>query len=202
MNVFQFAQKTFVVRDFDETGLARKLKHPDGVVIGPVPKLGIEMPEKPAGGRLPGPPQVEDHFAQRLEGLGQSGNYIVNLVVWHGTAMNRRREFVRKILGGNFSVELIIMVHNVGQSRLLLHDAGRRLQSHLANHAAFAAGPGTAAQGLNRACATIFARSEKRSLLAVGSSLLESRGMGHCFIPDNFFRRLFASHWPHLNRPV
>ena len=110
VNVFQFAQETFVVRDFDETGLARKLKHPDGVVIGPIPKLGIEMPEKPARGRLPGPPQIEDHLAQRLECRGQSGNYIINLVVGHGTAMKRRREFVRKILGGNFSVKLSMMI--------------------------------------------------------------------------------------------
>jgi hypothetical protein len=78
-------------------------------VIGPIPKLGIEMPEKPARGRLPRPPQVEDHLAERFEFRGQSGYYIINLIVGHGAAMNRRREFVSKILDGNFSVDLSMM---------------------------------------------------------------------------------------------
>ena len=104
VNFFQFAQEIFVLRDFDQPRLARKLKHADRIVVGPIPELGIEMPEKPARRRLPSPPQIEDHLAQRLEFRRQSGNYIINLIIGHGTAMKGRREFVRKILRGNLSV--------------------------------------------------------------------------------------------------
>jgi hypothetical protein len=49
--------------------------------------------------------------------------------------------------------------------------------------------------------AKIFARSQKKSLPAVGSSRLESCGVGHRFVTDSF-HGLFASHRSHLNRTV
>ncbi len=67
VNLLQFAEKIFVLRDFDQPRLAGKLEHADGVVIGPIPQLGIEMAEETARGRLPRPPQIEDDLAQRLE---------------------------------------------------------------------------------------------------------------------------------------
>ena len=84
VNLFQLAQKSFVGGEFFQPGLARELKHANGIVIGPVPKLGIEMTKEAAGGRLPRPPDVEAHFAQRFECGGKGGDYIIALEVWHG----------------------------------------------------------------------------------------------------------------------
>ncbi len=84
VNLFQLAQKSFVGREFFQPGLARELEHANGIVIGPIPKLGIEMTKEAAGGRLPRPPDVEAHFAQRLERGGKGGDYIIALEVWHG----------------------------------------------------------------------------------------------------------------------
>ena len=44
----EVAQKNLVLRHIDQPPLARELEHPDRIVIGAIPKLGIEMPEKPA----------------------------------------------------------------------------------------------------------------------------------------------------------
>jgi hypothetical protein len=52
-------------------------------VIGPVPKLRIEMTKEAAGGRFPRPPDVEADFAQRFERGGKSGDYIIGLEVRH-----------------------------------------------------------------------------------------------------------------------
>ena len=84
VNLFQLAQKSFVRGEFFQPGLARKLEHANGIVIGSVPKLGIEMTKKAAGGRLPRPPDVETDFAQGLEGGGKSGDYIIGLKIRHG----------------------------------------------------------------------------------------------------------------------
>src|SRR5881392_1129576 len=84
VNLFQLAQKSFVGGEFFQPGLARELEHANGIVIGPVPKLGIEMTKEAAGGRLPRPPDVEAHFAQRFERGGKGGDYIIALEVWHG----------------------------------------------------------------------------------------------------------------------
>ena len=84
VNLFQLAQKSFVGGEFFQPGLARELKHANGIVIGPVPKLGIEMTKEATGGRLPRPPDVETDFAQRLERGGKSGDYIIGLEVRHG----------------------------------------------------------------------------------------------------------------------
>src|SRR5437762_7029985 len=84
VNLFQLTQKSFVGSEFFQPGLARELKHANGIVIGPVPKLGIEMTKEAACGRLPRPPDVETDFAQRLERGGKSGDYIIGLEVRHG----------------------------------------------------------------------------------------------------------------------
>src|SRR5947208_12569081 len=77
VNLFQLAQKSFVGSEFFQPRLARKLKHANGIVIGPVPKLGVEMTKEAASGRLPRPPDVETDFAQGLEGRGKSGDDII-----------------------------------------------------------------------------------------------------------------------------
>ena len=84
VNLFQLAQKSFVGGEFFQPGLAGKLEHANGIVIGPVPKLGIEMPKEAASRRLPCPPDVEADFAQRLERGGKSGDYIIGVEVRHG----------------------------------------------------------------------------------------------------------------------
>src|SRR2546430_17060997 len=66
VNLFQLAQKSFVGGEFFQPGLARELEDANGIVIGPIPKLGIEMTKESASGRLPRPPDVETDFAQRL----------------------------------------------------------------------------------------------------------------------------------------
>ena len=83
VDLFQLAQKSFVGREFFQPSLAGKLEHANGIVIGPVPKLGIEMTEEATGGRLPGPPDVEANFAERLERGGKSRDYIIGLKVRH-----------------------------------------------------------------------------------------------------------------------
>ena len=84
VNQFQLPQKSFIGGEFFQAGLPRELEHANGIVIGPVPKLGIEMTKEAAGGRLPRPPDVEAHFAQRFERGGKGGDYIIALEVWHG----------------------------------------------------------------------------------------------------------------------
>src|SRR6476469_1527104 len=84
VNLFQLTQKSFVGSEFFQPGLARKLEHANGIVIGPVPKLGIEMTKQAPGGRLPRPPDVETDFAQGLEGGGKSGDDIIGLKIRHG----------------------------------------------------------------------------------------------------------------------
>ena len=83
VNLFEFAEKSFVGGEFFQPGLTRELKHPHGVVIGPVPKLGVEMTEETAGGRFPGPPDIEAEFAERLEGGGEGGYYIIGVKAGH-----------------------------------------------------------------------------------------------------------------------
>jgi hypothetical protein len=84
VNLFEFAEKSFVGGEFFQPGLTGELEHADGVVIGPVPKLGVEMTEKATGGRLPRPPDIEADFAERLEGGGKGRYYIIGVEVWHG----------------------------------------------------------------------------------------------------------------------
>ena len=82
-DLLQFAQKSFVLCKFFQPGLPRKLKHPDWIMIRPVPKVGIEMSEEPARGRFPRPPQIEAHLAQRFQRRRQDGSHVIRLKSSH-----------------------------------------------------------------------------------------------------------------------
>ena len=96
VNLFEFAEKSFVGGEFFQPGLAGELEHADGVVIGPVPKLGVEMTEKATGGRLPRPPDIEADFAERLEGGGKGRvlYYRSGSLAWR--EKGQHRDFVTK----------------------------------------------------------------------------------------------------------
>src|SRR4030081_505214 len=68
VHFLELAQKILVLGDFHQPGLPGELEHPDGIMVRAIPELRIEMAEKTAGGRFPGPPQIENHLTQRLEG--------------------------------------------------------------------------------------------------------------------------------------
>jgi hypothetical protein len=71
-------------------------------MVGAVPKLGVEMPEKAARGWLPGPPEIEDHFPERLEGGRQHRDHIKRVVGRHGAAdMERSVNLAAKILASS-----------------------------------------------------------------------------------------------------
>ena len=53
--------------EFDQTGLARELQHPDWVVVRSVPELSIQMPKEPSSIGLPGPPQIVSKFTERFQ---------------------------------------------------------------------------------------------------------------------------------------
>jgi hypothetical protein len=53
-------------------------------VIGPIPKLGVEMTEEATGGRLPRPPDIEADLTERLEGVRKGRDYIIGVKVRHG----------------------------------------------------------------------------------------------------------------------
>ena len=84
VHFLQFAQEILVLRHLHQPGLAGKLEHADGIVVGAVPKLGIEMAKKAAGRGFPGPPKIEDHFPQRLERGRQRRDHIIGVVGRHG----------------------------------------------------------------------------------------------------------------------
>src|SRR5436305_14271133 len=67
VNLFQLAQKSFVGGEFFQPGLARELKNANGIVIGTVPKLGIEVTKEATSGRLPRQPDDETDLAQGLD---------------------------------------------------------------------------------------------------------------------------------------
>ena len=96
VNLFQLAQKSFVGRELFQSRLARELEHANGIMIGPVPEFGIEMTKEAASGRLPRPPDVKADFAQRLEGGGKGGDYVVTLEIRHGGNWWYCHEKVRK----------------------------------------------------------------------------------------------------------
>src|ERR1700730_10673184 len=98
VDLFQFPEKNFVLRELFQTRLPRELEHSDRIVIGPVPQIGIEMSEKPAGRRLPRPPKIERHFPKRLERRRKSRDYIINLKRRHW----RKRKLIEKFPGGKF----------------------------------------------------------------------------------------------------
>ena len=88
-NLLQLAEKSFVLCEFFQSGLPRKLEHPDGVMVCPVPKLRIQMTEQPARGRFPRPPQVEAHLAQRLKRRRQDGSDVIRLKSRHASSSSR-----------------------------------------------------------------------------------------------------------------
>src|ERR1044071_8505708 len=88
-NLLQLAEKSFVLCEFFQSGLSRKLEHPDGVMVCPVPKLRIEMTEQPARGRFSRPPQVEAHLAQRLKRRRQNGSDVIRLKSRHASSSGR-----------------------------------------------------------------------------------------------------------------
>ena len=67
INLFELAQESLVLGQFFQARLSRQLQHPHRIVVCSVPKIGIEMAEKPPGRWFPGPPKVERNFPQRLE---------------------------------------------------------------------------------------------------------------------------------------
>jgi hypothetical protein len=68
-------------------------------MISPIPELGVEMAEESPRGGLPSPPEIETHFPQRFERFGQSGTYIVELVVRHDAG----RQYLSGTMDGNIS---------------------------------------------------------------------------------------------------
>src|ERR1700731_324800 len=79
VDLLQLPKKGFVLCQFFQSRLARELEHADGIVIGPVPQIGIEVTEKAAGRRLPRPPKVEGDFPQRFQRRGKGRDYVINL---------------------------------------------------------------------------------------------------------------------------
>ena len=86
----QFAPEIVVFRDLNEPRLTRELQHPDRIVIRPIPKLRIEVPEETARGRFPGPPDVEDHLAQWLERRRELRDDVVSVIRRHVAEFRKR----------------------------------------------------------------------------------------------------------------
>src|SRR5213083_1968830 len=61
-NLFELPQKILVLCKLFKAGLPRKLQHAYRIMIGLVPKLGVEFPEQSAGCRFPCPPEIETQF--------------------------------------------------------------------------------------------------------------------------------------------
>ena len=58
-SLFELPQEILVLRELFKAGLPRKLQHAHRIMIGLVPKLGVEFPEQSAGRRFPCPPEIE-----------------------------------------------------------------------------------------------------------------------------------------------
>ena len=97
VDLFQFAEKSFVLRNFLEPRLPGKLQHSDRIVIRSVPKFRIEMTKEPSRGGLPSPPQVERHLAQWLERGRQCRRHIIGLKRGHGLQLGNRAHLIRKL---------------------------------------------------------------------------------------------------------
>src|SRR5258708_1341236 len=82
VDLFQFAEECFVLREFFQTRLTRKLEHAHGIVVRSVPQIRIEMTEEAARGWLPRPPEVETHFPKRVERRRQGGNHVISVKRW------------------------------------------------------------------------------------------------------------------------
>src|SRR6266480_363636 len=103
VDFLQFAQESFVLRNFLQPRLPRELEHADGIMVCPVPKLRVELPEQTTRGGLPSPPKSEAHLAQRLKRLRQDRGHIVNLKSRHASAAENRAGVNRENLIGQVS---------------------------------------------------------------------------------------------------
>ena len=54
-------------------------------MIGLMPEFGIEVPEELSRVALPGPPKVEDHLAQGLDGVGKFRDNVEGVKWLHGS---------------------------------------------------------------------------------------------------------------------
>ena len=62
-----FADVIVIGCEFDQSGLARELQHPDWIMVCSVPELSIQMPKEPSCIGLPGPPQIVSKFSERFQ---------------------------------------------------------------------------------------------------------------------------------------
>ena len=90
----------FGERLFFETRLSGHLQHPHRIVICSVPKIVVEMAEKPARGRLPRPPEIESDLSQWFERRRQGRDYIINLEGRH--ELRRNGKVAKKSSVGKF----------------------------------------------------------------------------------------------------
>jgi hypothetical protein len=61
-NLFELSQEVLVLCKFFKAGLPRKLQHAHWIMVGLVPKLGVEFPEQSARRWFPRPPEIETQF--------------------------------------------------------------------------------------------------------------------------------------------
>ena len=61
-NLFELLQKILVLCELFKAGLPRKLQHAHRIMIGLVPKLGVEFPKQSASRWFPCPPEIETQF--------------------------------------------------------------------------------------------------------------------------------------------
>src|SRR6266404_4797585 len=61
-NLFELPQEILVLCELFKAGLPRKLQQAHRIMVGLVPKLGVEFPEQSAGRRFPCPPEIETQF--------------------------------------------------------------------------------------------------------------------------------------------
>src|SRR5947209_11854665 len=99
VDLLQLAPEIIVLRDFNQPRLPRELQHADRIVIRSIPQLWVEMTKETPRRRLPGPPDVKDDLAQRLERGREFGDDVVGQEFRHrGRASGiRARDIVRKM---------------------------------------------------------------------------------------------------------
>jgi hypothetical protein len=78
-----FPLEILVCGDLLKPGLLGELEHPEGTVVGPMPEIGIQMPEKTPGIGLPSPPQVERYFTKGLKGFRKLRNNVEGMYRQH-----------------------------------------------------------------------------------------------------------------------
>src|SRR5438270_10824546 len=111
VDLLQLLKKGVVLREFFQTRLARELEHTDGIVIGPIPKIWVEMTEEAAGRRLPRPPEVEGQLPKRLQRSGKGRDYVIGLKCRH-ERQQRNGKVAKNSWAASFSMR---QLHNAGQ---------------------------------------------------------------------------------------